>query len=182
MDVVLIAPSKIFSRDNSTHVDVRYKEALVPAYIAGMLRANSIETEIKDCALFNISPDNLVSDILEKNPKLIIFSVPESGFDYSKMAADLLRKAKYEGHITFCGSFATICTKTVLIHCRAINSAIRGEVEEACLILAQKIIKGESWKDVPSISYIEGSNFVNNDMLGLSDLDSRPFPARDYLQ
>ncbi len=67
--------------------------------------------------------------------------------------------------------------------CTGLDSIIRYEGEHALLALADRLKKNQDWQDISNLAYTSYRGEIEANLPAplIKDLDSLPFPARDYL-
>jgi len=177
MRVLLIRPPREF---NSYKI---YSESLALGYIASVLRADEIETDILDAFIEDLSVEKVVEKILTGRYSLIGLTIPDP--TYLLPAIDIVKKVKKEApniHITMGGYTPTFDYKKIFSIVPELDSISRFEGEIIMLNLAKAIEKKNNWQEINGLVYFNGKNLVvNPPMLLIENLDKLPFPSRDYL-
>lgn len=132
---------------------------------------------------FNINQvyDRIYGDIIKADGDVICFSTYIWNVDLIFHLASDLKKAKPESYIILGGPEVSFDTEEILKDNPAVDIIIRGEGEETSRILFNKLIDGESYKDVLGISYRKDEEvFINPDRELIPDLDIIPSPYENY--
>lgn len=148
-------------------------------YMSSLLKDNGYKTKVVDCLLEGFSQEDMMVQILQNNPSILVISLYESNqievFEFVRT----LRLNGYFNSIVFVGIYATLNTKYLL---DAIGDAkniwcIRGESEEVILEFAEKVEKESLNPNVDKIVYKSESIFFNlNHMNIVSDINALPYP------
>ncbi|MGB9706655.1 MAG: B12-binding domain-containing radical SAM protein [Microgenomates group bacterium] len=163
--------------------DYNPKEPMGLMYLAASLRSRGRKAEIFDADVEAKTPQQVVQRILEKNPPLVGFSVLQRALPSLEIIVNALREKGYSGHITCGGITATLSFPYILERLGSkIDSVVLGEGENTVIRLAEKVLTGQEWRDVPGIAYLHNRAQVINKPIDSVDLDALPFAVRDYLE
>lgn len=93
-----------------------------------------------------------------------------------------LQAAGVDAHITIGGHFPSLSPTETLTQIPEIDSVVRFEGETTLLELADRLGKGDDWRDVGGIVYrgADGALVETAPRPLLRDLDELPWPTRDY--
>jgi len=163
--------------------DYNPKEPMGLMYLAASLRNKGRRVEIFDADVEAKTLRQTIQRILEKNPPLVGFSVLQRALPSLEIAVNTLREKGYAGHITCGGITATLSFPYILERLGdKIDSIVLGEGENTIVRLAEKILTGQEWRDVPGIAYLHDDRTqIVNKPIDSVDLDALPFATRDYL-
>lgn len=177
MSVALIRPNL------ETAIFKIYSESLALGYLSAVLRENGIESDIIDAYLENMKLDDLVQRILEKEYKIVGFTIfNPSSFEWTSKAAKLLKKENPEIHIILGGHTPSFDYDYVLRKVPKIDSIARFEGEYVLLDLAKAIANKQDWRGIKGLAFRNNGKIISNELAPLTpNLDELPFPNRDYL-
>jgi len=164
--------------------DYNPKEPMGLMYLAASLRSKGKRVEIFDADIEAKTLEQTIQRILEKNPPLVGFSVLQRALPSLEITVNALRERGYSGHITCVGITATLSFPYILERLGGkINSVVLGEGENTIVRLAEKILTGQEWREIPGIAYLhDNQTQIVNKPIDSVDPDALPFAARDYLE
>ncbi len=144
-------------------------------YIASVMKKNSIDVKIYDCAAMHLSTDELIKIIKAAQPKIlgVRTSTPTANWDIS-----VIEKIKKEVsvQVVVFGPHATLFAREIIDN-RAVDAVVLGEPEYAFLDLVNK-----HWDNVEGIIYKRDGKIHSNESIRIiDDLDALPFPAWDMV-
>ncbi len=176
MKVALIRPNATFDEFKI------YAESLALGYLAAYLRNKGIEVDIIDAYLENLSIENLVEMILNNHYKIVGVTIYSSAaMAWAKSVANEIKSGDPNIHVTIGGHLPSFDYEYILTS-TPIDSIVLFEGEETLLELTQKIIKGDDWKDIFGIAFIQDGRVIKTSPRHLIfNLDNLPYPSRDYL-
>lgn len=156
-------------------------ESLALGYLAASLRLAGHKVELLDGSLYNITCDEIVTIASKNNYSLIGFSIPDP--TYVKPTIQVIRDLRNHGvydHICVGGYTATFHSQDLLKICPEIDSVVLYEGENTICEIATAIEKGEDWRAISGITFLD-SNIIkkNSSRPQLDNLDVLPFPSRD---
>ena len=163
------------------------EENLSLRYISSYLRKKGHTVKIISFSGTD-SFEKAVRDILDFSPELVGLSMvfQSRAVEFMNLAVRL-REEGYRGHITCGGHFPTFSYREILKDCPAIDSVVRHEGEEAMGELAEALCSKRDFREVRGFVYHSESELSQEDELIVNtpgklreDLDSLPFPSRDY--
>src|SRR5262249_16597396 len=94
---------------------------------------------------------------------------------------DLLRANGVTCHFTMGGHFPSLSFDKTIEMIPQLDSVVRFEGELTLLDLADRLGRGEEWRDVPGIAYGDNGRVVCSPPRPLlDDLDRLPYPDRDF--
>ena len=156
-------------------------ESLGIAHIASFLRAGGHEVTLISSALRCLSVRATLRAIRKADAEVIGFSVLEVHAKRALAMVDALRDAGSKAHITLGGHFPTFNHKKLLRRYEGIDSIVRGEGERTFLELVERLSHNESLDGIEGLSFREVVKIqVNPPRALIEDLDTLPFPARDF--
>jgi len=158
-------------------------ESLALGYLAAFLRSHGHSVNIVDGQIERLSIQEMVIRSTVEDHELIGFTIADPTFMSSTyLVAKAIRDALPSAHLTIGGYAPTFHYSDVLNQCSALDSVIRNEGELTLLCLVEALQNCQEWKQIPGIAYRNNTGIVCNDSRPLiPNLDSLPFPARDYL-
>ncbi|MFL0250548.1 B12-binding domain-containing radical SAM protein [Clostridium neuense] len=169
-DVVLYNSTKQFG--------YRIGEHLGLAYISASLRKVGYKVKIVDSLLECISPKEAVDSISKLDFKIIGVSFLSYSWLETKQFIEGIRKIKSDIVIVVGGHFASFNYKELLRDIPEIDYVSVGEGEESFRLLVDAILNKNDVNDIPGLY---SRSIFNSTVKPISDLDSLPFPSRDYL-
>ena len=146
-------------------------------YMATILGEAGFKTKIFD---FRIKKSNLLTAMKRLDPMLVGFSV--IFLNYIKQFIELIAYLNDGGikcHFTAGGHYASLKYQELFKMAPGLDSIIRFEGEYPILELAKKLNKGQDWKSIKSLAYIENGKIITNPIWPQEkDIDKFPFPSR----
>ncbi len=158
-------------------------ESLALGYLAAALRVRGHSVMIVDGQLEGLSVEQTLSRCTSEHYDLIGFTIADPSFIPSTFwLASAMREPDVHAHLTIGGYAPTFHFREVLQQCSALDSVVRYEGEESLCELAESIQLGRDWRNIPGLAYRNGNVVVCNEPRPLiSDLNTLPFPVRDYV-
>ncbi|MBT7464134.1 MAG: B12-binding domain-containing radical SAM protein [Bacteroidetes bacterium] len=162
-------------------------EHLGLAYLAATLRQTGHQVKILDAFLENLDVDKTIKVILSLENKIDILGItatePQTLFSGAEIV-NQLRQNGLSAHVTAGGYLPTFWSEEVLIKFPEIDSVVLGEGEVTLKELSEAIEKELELKNVPGLALRDekGRVFYSPRRSLMADLDTLPFPARDYLE
>lgn len=163
-------------------------ENLALGYLASALRRAGHRVVLYDGALEGATLEEACDRVCRlasaEAPVLVGFTI--SDFTYIAPTVEAIRRLRasgYAGHITMGGHAPTFNYRETLELCPGLNSIVRYEGESALRQLVGHLANGTDWRQCPGLAYrnTDGAIVANPPECPTPDLDSYPFPARDYL-
>lgn len=148
-------------------------------YMSSLLKLNGYTTNVIDCLLEGINMEDMVSNILQKNPSIVVLSFYELNQEESLQFVKKLRGNGYLKPIVLVGIYATLNTMHLLNALDDMENiwCIRGEAEEAIVEFANEIKKGISCPRLVKVAFKEDSCFYNLRHINIvKDIEVLPFP------
>jgi radical SAM superfamily enzyme YgiQ (UPF0313 family) len=178
LDALLVLPPMYQSGRIS---DYNPKEPMGLMYIGATLKRNGHSVEILDADIMALTIDETVAEIMKRPAKVIGFSVMQRALPSVKLLAEKLKSRGVTAHIC-CGGFtATLSAKHILERIPAIDSIVMGEGEATFSNLVQAIKELIDWNHLSGIAFRQNGNVVINQPIIKVDIDSLPWPSRDFL-
>jgi radical SAM superfamily enzyme YgiQ (UPF0313 family) len=146
-------------------------------YLAAVLRRRGFAPDVIEVRQ---SPAAIAERLLERRPLLVGFSLIFQFFlpQYRRIAQHL-RAAGVTCHFTIGGHYPSLCHDELLANFPEIDSIVRYEGEETLIELADRLRRGEDWRDISGIAYARNGEVVATPARPLvEDLDTLPFPER----
>jgi radical SAM superfamily enzyme YgiQ (UPF0313 family) len=149
--------------------------------IAGILRKDSHEIMIIDCVAINKGITEILGQISEFNPSLIIVNISTVTYHDDLKAIDVIRSNFANTHLTGIGNHVSSLPEQVLKESK-LDSVILGEPEFVALELVSHLSRAEDLSGVQAFAYkVNGRIAINSRINFINDLDGLPFPARDLM-
>jgi len=161
-------------------------EHLGLAYLTAILRQGGCRVCLLDANLEDLNIQNTVQVILERMPKIDILGITATEPETLKAGVAIVRLLNQTGlhpHVTCGGYLPTFWSEEVLQKFPEIDTVVIGEGEETLRILVETLQLGKDLAKVEGIVYRDLSGQVLHTLPRplIANLDSLPFPARDYL-
>lgn len=162
-------------------INFERKESLGIAYIASSLMANGHEVDMFDAQYFNMSEEEVLEQLKKKTYDLIGFSLyEETSRQFENIYNMMVDVINPNTHICMGGHFASFTSEELLKRFARLDSIIIGEGERTLVELVDGLSKG-TWKNTKGICYLEEGQVVFTEPQQLiAELDSIPYPYRDY--
>lgn len=150
-------------------------------FVAGMLKANGVDVAILDAELFNFTANDIKKEIRKEKPRIVGISGTTPEVLTIKKVAKAIKDVDKNIIVVLGGPHSTILPNEA-IKDKNIDYLVRGEGEITMLELTQKLMLGQSVKDVKGISYRQKGKIIHNPPRELiKNLDEIPYQARDLL-
>lgn len=182
MTILLVAPPLMVATQHRGMLTTEPVEHLGLECIAGAcIKAGIEDVACLDCHMAGLTAEEAAARILKMGPRMVGFSVryEQTDLEGAATAVNLLRKAGYEGLIVAGGMAATYMDEHLLTS--GFDAVIRGEGEVGFTQLAKDYLSGNSWYDVPNLSYRVSGQIARNKSGFITDLGQLPRPARQLL-
>ena len=151
-------------------------ENLGVAYLSSTLIAKGFHVEVME---FERGYEEIYKRVHEADPILVGLSLIFQYFLPS--VGNLIHYLRQKGvncHLTMGGHYPSLRYEDTLNYIPELDSIVRFEGELTICELAQKIYKGEDWRNTVGIAYRKNGKPFSNDLRPLiDDLDSLPFPT-----
>jgi anaerobic magnesium-protoporphyrin IX monomethyl ester cyclase len=172
MKVVLIQPS---SGNQSLKVP-----PLGLAYIAAVLKRNSIEAKIIDYSVENIDTRTYLK---REKPKIIGISSIVTNARQALELAEHTKSILPDSYVVMGGPYPSMMgTRLLTRHCE-VDAAVVGEAENTFLELVKRLQNGQNIDAVDGLVFREENTVrINPPSDPISSLDQIPFPAREELK
>ena len=163
---------------------MRSKDNLALGYLASCAREAGFTVKIVHAEHLKYSVEDIGNLVSKFNPKTIgISCTAQRAYPVVKAYADKIRESSMNP-IFIGGVFPTVAYKEILNDCSSINTICLGEGEKFIVDYLNYIINGASVEEIKGIAYKsrKGQLIVNPQAdIGI-DLDSIPFPAKDFFE
>jgi len=156
-------------------------ETMGIAYIASVLREGGHEVTLISSSLDWLSPRKLAGAVRESEPELLGISVLEVNAKEALGVAESLKSSGIKAHINLGGHFPSFNHRRILRDFPFVDSVTVGEGEYTLLELANRLERKEGLEGIRGLSFREDGTITSNPPRPLvDDLDSIPYPARDF--
>ena len=147
-------------------------------YMASVARLADFEPFVKDYSLNNQTIDDLIKDIKQINPKIIVFNAASTTLKNDMAILDPVKEG-FNNIITIAkGAHFSFLAKEAMNEFKNLDIAISGEVEETLF----DILSGKNLSDIKGITYRINNEIIQNEKRPfIEDLDKIPYPARDLI-
>lgn len=155
-----------------------WQEEIGICSIASFLRSNGYEVQLISFL------DNKVNyqEIIDFNPNILGIPVYDINKNSVYKICENLRELLPDLLLCVGGNLPTYYDEEILKESKDIDFVIRGEGEIVFLEIVSKLSKGENIKDIKGITYRENNKIiVNENQKLIENIDTLPFPARDFL-
>jgi len=153
-------------------------------YLQAMLERDGWPVEIVDCDRLGVA--DAARRIADIQP--VVVGLPIQWRDTilklgEEPIVQALRLAGVSAHYSATGLLATIFYRSLLENLPQLDSVVLGESELTFLNLVRAVGGQQEWSQMPGIAHrtTEGEIVANLPAPRVTDLDTLPFPARDYL-
>lgn len=156
------------------------EENLGIGYLAATLRRSGYRVEIIDGWLSGLDHDEIVAQTTAISDLVLVgISSYRSALEESvRLARDIKDRASIP---VIAGGFGPTFFKEDYLR-SGFDYVLRGEAEEALVVLVEKIKSGSPLEMVPGVSFMRNGEVIEgNSPRCVESLDSLPFPARDTL-
>lgn len=148
------------------------------AYIAAVLRSNSIDVDVIDAAALDMTDIQLGDKIRQRNPDIVGITATTPIFRAAVNAAEIVKHVS--NAITVIGGVHPTVLPNETIKNNAIDIVVRGEGEITTLELVRAIEQNRDLKTVEGIMFKSNGEIIATQPRNpINNLDSLPFPARD---
>jgi len=148
-------------------------------YLAATLRAEGYDVRVLDIELPEVE---LVEAVLDADPMLVGFSLIFQFYirRYAALMA-ALRDAGVEAHFTMGGHYPTLSPDETMKAAPQLDSIVRYEGEITLLEIVRALHTGGDWQGLHGVVWRRDGEMVANQARALiHDLDSLPYPERDF--
>jgi radical SAM superfamily enzyme YgiQ (UPF0313 family) len=160
-------------------------EHLGLGYLAAILRQKGYNVTLIDSDIEHLSISQTIDAVQRASaPQLVGISLTDpSGFQNVVPILGELRKQNPKVHITGGGYLSTFWREEILLDNDLFDSIVVGEGELTLLELIEALNNDADWKTVPGLCYCSSKKiFHSPKRMLIKNLDSLPFPVRDYLK
>lgn len=152
------------------------------AYIAAVLEKHGHEVAIIDCPALQLTSEELIKDVVRKNPNIIGISAMTPTFHRAQRAAKMIKEACPEATIVLGGPHASLFPRQTLAENPDIDVVCVGEGEYTLLEVTRALERGDSLHGTEGVAFRSDSQIIQNPPRPfIEDLDNLPFPARHLL-
>lgn len=148
-------------------------------YLSSSLRERGYRVVVFDV---ETAPERLLDAIERDRPVLIGFSLIFQ-FYVTRFGAMIgsLRRHGVHAHVTIGGHFPSLSYEQTLQLIPELDSVVRFEGELTLIELVDALSEGRDWRAIAGLAHVVDGTIVSNPLRTLlPDLDSLPFPDRDF--
>ncbi len=181
MDVLILHPST-FRKSYGEYAEAGGRiPPLGVCFIAAVLEKNNIEVGILDADILDLTFEQTIKEIEEKNPKILMISIVTATYDAVVELSNTLKKRNPALKIIVGGPhLATYPESTMENKCFYLG--VFGEAEYTTLELVQHILQGKDIHGIKGIVYMTKDGLIKNPHREpIQDLDELPMPAYHLL-
>jgi anaerobic magnesium-protoporphyrin IX monomethyl ester cyclase len=147
-------------------------------YLGAVLEKRGCDVNVIDCQAMHLTLGDVEAELCKRQPDIV--GLTSTTLTY-KSALSIIKTAKdaMPNCLTIIGgSHATFWDEEALNECPQLDVVVRGEGENTLLELAEKVEKGESYRDIVGTTCRKGDETIVNPVRPfIEDLDGLPFPA-----
>lgn len=174
LNVLLVLPNIYVS---SRIPDYDPKEPLGLLSLLAVLRKEGYSCALLNADFLGLSVGSTLDAILSFSPEIVGFSICERAMDVCSVLIPALKQRGFTGQIIAGGFYATLAPETLLTCIPEIDVLVLGEAEETVLDVLSGGCVGTR-----GVAYERnGTIFREPRRPAISDLDTLPFAARDWL-
>ena len=157
-------------------------EHLGLVYVSTALKLAGFTCEVIDCVVKGGTVQEFNKKIIASNPSLYLgLSVGPWQFKNTLKSIRMLRREKFDTHITMGGVWSSLKSQMILSKIPELDSIVVGEGERAGVDLAEAIRNRTDWTSIPGVASRSGTgSFSLVRPRLIEDLDSLPVPDRKY--
>jgi anaerobic magnesium-protoporphyrin IX monomethyl ester cyclase len=149
------------------------------AYIAAVLKRNSVEAKILDLSVESIDPSTYLS---KEEPDVIGISSIVTNARQALELAEQTKRVLPESFVVMGGPYPSMMGTRLLARHSEVDAAVVGEAEHTFLELVKRLQNGQSIGAVDGLVFREENTVRSNPPpKPISPLDQIPFPAREEL-
>lgn len=176
----------VFPRDPSGHAltsTLADGESLGIGYIASSLRNAGYSVKVINGEVFNIQNEELLSKILEINPKMVGFSPVAINMTSILQICNEIKMKNKDIHVTLGGHHATFAARDILMNELSVDSIVIGNGEKTIVELAQAIFaNSKNLQIIKGIAFRVKNEVIITEERQTEKIDAMAFPARDTLE
>jgi radical SAM superfamily enzyme YgiQ (UPF0313 family) len=181
MDVLILYPSSFRKNYGDYAAAAGRSQPLGICYIAAVLEKNGINVGILDADILNLTFEQTIEEINNKNPKILMIPIVTTTYNDVLELAKMLKKRNPHLKIIVGGPHLTIDPESTLKN-ECFDVGVLGEAEYTTLELVQRMLKKENISNIKGIIYTTKNGLVKNPPRGLiPNLDELPMPAYHLL-
>lgn len=175
VDVLLVLPNIYIS---NRIPDYDPKEPLGLLSLLAVLRQEGYSCALLNADFLGLSVESTLDAIMSFAPRVVGFSICERAIDVCKVLIPVLRHRGFSGQIIAGGFYATLAPETLLTRIPEIEGLILGEGEKTLL----EVLSGGFVGTLGVVYQNNGAIIREPCRPAIRDLDTLPFPARDWLK
>lgn len=152
---------------------------LISGYVASLLQANGIETEILDAYLSRHSFSQMIKEIVEKECDILGIHLVYS-WEHTPRVLNMIDEigSHVEVPVIVYGFYPTFAYEFILNSYPSVDYVIIGEPEITFLELCSRIKKGRAVNNVNGLAFRNGKGLIVRRQKVIENLDELPFPLR----
>jgi len=172
-------PEDIFSTKTAGS-QINYWQPLGTLYVASSILKAGHDVRFLNGAF--MTHRKILNDVLAYKPDFIGIYSTTFGWNRAIQTASDIKKILKNVFITVGGPYPIAMQETCLMDSTDIDALITGEGEITIVEMLEKLSQGKSLEGVEGVVFREGQKIIKNSPRPLiTDLDSLPFPAREFL-
>jgi anaerobic magnesium-protoporphyrin IX monomethyl ester cyclase len=148
-------------------------------YLAAVLEQNGYPCVTFDRQQSEMSPVELVNEILENDPSLVGFTLYDATINTTRQTISMLRLA-YRGPIVVGGYTPTFHAEDILREWQDVEYVVVREGEAAIVALMEHLRKQRPIEDVPNLFYRKDGSIQRNPEKPLQDVNQLPWMKREW--
>lgn len=152
-------------------------------YLASNLRKSGIDVEILDSIALRLSPEQVITLILEKNPEILGITAVTITINKAALLARLIKEKNKDIITVVGGPHMSAIPEQTMLEFRDIDIGVIGEAEETIVELILGLKNKRALNNIRGLVLRGDNGSVYNTGLRepIKDLDSLPLPAWDLL-
>jgi len=179
VDCILIFP---YLEEANWKNELRSKDNLALGYLASCARQANYSVEIIHAEHKKMSTEEIIEIVKKIKPRTIGLScTAQRAYPIVREYSNRIKK-ELEVPIFLGGIFPTIAYDKILYDCKNIDIICLGEGEKFIVDFLDCVFNKKDYKNILGSAYLDDSNnlLVNKKNNVIEDLDSLPFPAKDF--
>ena len=179
VDCTLIFP---YLEEANWKNELRSKDNLALGYLASSIRQENFSVTIIHAELHKYSINEIKQILIETEPKSVGLScTAQRSYTTLKAYAKMI-KENFNIPVFIGGIFPTVAYKEILNDCPYIDFVSLGEGEIFIKDFLKILNSGENYKKLKGLAYRDKDRVVVNGPISVvEDLDTLPYPAKDFL-
>ncbi len=177
-------PTGLYRRDNrcQNRVEDQTVNVVFPPmellYPASILEKAGHEVILRDYPALKSTWENLIEDLQEYQPDIVILTVTIATLDSDLQSAEIIKTHCPKALIAIKGEPGHHLDKEIIQNTKHLDIILRGEVDG----YIADFVDGVDWSELPEVTYLQDGQVIRTDRKApLVDLDSLPFPARHLI-